>query len=116
MLVAACTQAQPPDGSPKDERGRTLLMIAYSPEKAQLFDKLAAEFDRQSRGYSVRATKLEMADMLAGAVEGKFTAISPDSAIWLESLDQAWLAADSSRWPIVGSLSRYAISPVVIAM
>jgi Ca-activated chloride channel homolog len=115
--LAACTdnQTTSPSG-PKDGSGRTVLTIAYSPEKTQLFDKLVGAFNKQSKGYSVTATKVEMADMLAQATDGKFTAISPDSAIWLTSLDQTWITADPNRSPIVGSLSRYAISPVVVAL
>ena len=117
IILAACTDGQPTDTpAPRDDKGRTVLSVAYSPEKAQLFDRLVGEFNKQSKAYSVKSTKLEMADMLTQAADGKFTAISPDSAIWLGSLDQAWLAADSSRSPIVGSLSRYALSPVVVAM
>jgi Ca-activated chloride channel family protein len=117
LALAACTTGQP-TGTPgaRDDRGRAVLSVAYSPEKAQLFDKLVGAFNSQSKGYSVSTTKLEMADMLAQAAEGKFTAMSPDSAIWLGTLDQAWLAADSTRSPIVGSLARYALSPVVVAM
>ncbi len=76
IAVAACTnnQSTTPSG-PKDSQGRTVLTVAYSPEKAQLFDKLVGEFNKQSKGYSVAATKLEMADMLSQATEGKFTAI-----------------------------------------
>jgi len=116
LVLAACEQASTSDPAvAKDERGRVILAVAYSPEKAQLFDRLVAEFNKQSQRYVVRATKLDTAEMLSQALEGKYAAISPDSAIWLGSLDQSWLAPDSTRSPLVGSLSRYALSPVVIA-
>lgn len=101
--------------SDRDERGRPLLTLAYSPEKAQLFERLVGEFNKQNPRYAVRAIKVEMTDMLSQAVEGRFAAISPDSAIWLGTLDQAWLAAEPDRANLVGSLSRFALSPVVIA-
>lgn len=105
-----------PTTAPKDDRGRTVLSVAYSPEKAQLFTRLVTEFNKQSKSYSVQATKLEMDEMLPQALEGRFTAISPDSAVWLGSLDQQWLAQDPNRANLVGSLDRFALSPVVIAM
>src|SRR5450756_2027380 len=65
ILLAACTNAATTDkSSPRDERGRIVLTMAYSPEKAQLVEKLVGEFNKQSQAYSVKATKLEMADML----------------------------------------------------
>ncbi len=100
----------------RDERGRTVLTVAYSPEKAQLFERLVAEFNQRNPRYAVRATKLEVEEMLQQALAGNFVAISPDSAIWLGSLDQAWLAQAPDRANLVGSLSRYALSPVVIAI
>lgn len=103
-------------GQTRDGRGRLILQVAYSPEKAVLFERLVEEFNARSEGFSIRATKLEMDEMLSQALEGRFAVISPDSAIWLGPLDQAWLAQDSSRANLVGSLSRYALSPVVVAM
>ncbi|MHB1133741.1 MAG: VWA domain-containing protein [Chloroflexota bacterium] len=99
----------------RDSRGRPVLTVAYSPEKAQLFERVVGEFNRQNSRYSVRATKVDMADMLSQASAGDFAAISPDSAIWLGNLDQQWLAGGEDRANLVGSLSRYALSPVVIA-
>ena len=118
LLLAACEgdATSTPSAVQKDDRGRVVLEVAYSPEKAQLFERLVGEFNKQSQRYAVRGTKLEMADMLVGAVDGRFTAISPDSAIWLGPLDQSWQAKDPNRAPLVGSLSRYALSPVVVAM
>ena len=117
--LAECDQplGPTPGGTPaaKDERGRPYLDVAYSPEKAQLFERLVAEFNKQNPHYAVRATKLDVDEMLTQATAGRFAAISPDSAIWLGPLDQAWLAEGENRSPIVGSLSRYALSPVVIA-
>ena len=116
-LLAACDDGgvSPGKAGTRDDKGRVVLTVAYSPEKAQLFERLVAEFNKQSQRYAVQATKLEMADLLALALEGRFGAISPDSAVWLGPLDQAWLAGDPKRSPLVGTLSRYALSPVVIA-
>ena len=102
--------------SARDSRGRLVLTVAYSSEKAALFERLVKAFNDLNPRYTIRATKLEMDEMMAQAPEGKFTAISPDSAVWLAPLDHTWLAEDSSRANLVGSLSRYALSPVVVAM
>ncbi|MHB9093005.1 MAG: hypothetical protein ACYC7H_16470, partial [Chloroflexota bacterium] len=90
-MLSPSDMTQPGQNVAKDDRGRVVLNVAYSPEKATLFERLVAEFNKQNQRYSLKATKLEMADMLAQAPEGRFTAISPDSAVWLGSLDQAWL-------------------------
>ncbi len=99
----------------KDDKGRLVLTVAYSPEKAQLFERLVGEFNKQNQRYAIRAVKVDMTDMLSQALEGSYAAISPDSAIWLGSLDQQWQDQDASRANIVGSLSRFALSPVVVA-
>lgn len=104
--------SQPSD---RDDKGRLVLSLAYSPEKAQLFERLVGEFNKHNQRYSVRAIKVDMTDMLSQAQEGRYAAISPDSAIWLGTLDQEWQTADPNRANLVGSLSRFALSPVVIA-
>ena len=116
-LVAACDQSPPapPAQGQRDDRGRIVLTVAYSPEKSALFERLVTEFNKENREYAVLATKLEMADMLPRALAGEFTAISPDSAIWLGTLDQQWLAQKQDNVSLVGTLSRFALSPVVIA-
>ena len=106
----AAPQAPPP-GS---------LTIAYSPEKGPLFLKLVEAFNRSpSRpegAPQIHAVKLDMADMLEEAVAGEFAAISPDSSVWLAQLDRLWQERNQGASPLVGSISRYALSPVVIAM
>lgn len=116
MLAGPSSPSTPASDAPKDDRGRTIISLAYSPEKAQLFTRLVTEFNKQSKEYSVQATSLEMDAMLPQALEGRFAAISPDSAVWLGSLDQEWLAKAPNRANLVGSLDRFALSPVVVAM
>jgi len=117
IALSQCSEesSSPERASTRDGRGRLVLTVAYSPEKAELFERLVAEFNQKSQGFSIRATKLEMDEMMDEALHGQYIAISPDSAIWLGPLDQAWLAEDSTRANLVGSLSRYALSPVVVA-
>ncbi len=42
--------------------------------------------------------------------------MSPDSSIWLGQVDRAWADAHGGEGTLVGATTRYAVSPVVIAM
>jgi Ca-activated chloride channel family protein len=57
-----------------------------------------------------------MADMLRSAVGGEIAAISPDSSVWLAQLDRMWQEGEPGASPLVGSITRYALSPIVIAV
>jgi Ca-activated chloride channel family protein len=98
------------------------LTIAYSPEKADLFKTLVADFNAQNQKAAdgtqlvVKTTELDPDSIVAGAVAGNFQAISPDSSIWLGQVDRAWADAHSGEGTLVGATTRYAVSPVVIAM
>ncbi len=94
------------------------MTVAYSPEKEPLFLKLVEEFNRSRSPDvpSIRAVKSDMADMLEEAVAGRFAAISPDSSVWLAQLDRMWQKRNPGASPLVGYMTRYALSPVVIAM
>jgi len=94
------------------------LTIAYSPEKEDLFLKLVIEFNlsRPPTVPPVHPIRLEMADMLKDAVDGEIAAMSPDSSIWLDTVDRMWQKRNPGAPPLVGDTTRYAVSPIVIAM
>ena len=98
------------------------LTIAYSPEKADLFKALVADFNAQNpkapdgTRLSAKTVELEPDAMAAGAVAGNFQAMSPDSSVWLGQVDRAWADAHNGEGALVGATTRYAVSPVVIAM
>jgi Ca-activated chloride channel family protein len=98
------------------------LTIAYSPEKADLFKALVADFNAQNvqapdgARLVIKTMELEPDAMAAGAVAGDFQAMSPDSSIWLGQVDRAWADAHGGEGTLVGATTRYAVSPVVIAM
>jgi len=98
------------------------LTIAYSPEKADLFKSLVDSFNAQGNKtpsgspMTVKTVELEPDVMIAGAVAGDFQAMSPDSSVWLGQADRAWADAHNGQGALVGATTRYAVSPVVIAM
>ncbi len=92
------------------------LDLAYSPEKDALMQDLVARFNKANYKtpsglpMKINATKLDAADIVEQARAGKFTAINPDSSLWLAQID-----AGLDR-PLVGEATRFAVTPVVIAM
>ena len=106
--------ATPPSGA--------TLTVAYSPEKAALFEELVRRFNDQKlktdqgESMTVRSVELEPEAMIEGALAGDFQAISPDVSIWLDQLDREWMEQTGGESPLVGETVRYAVSPVVIAM
>ena len=98
------------------------LTIAYSPEKAELFKSLVDSFNAQGlkspqgARLTVKTVELDPDAMVAGAVAGDFQAMSPDSSVWLGQVDRAWADAHGGEGTLVGATTRYAVSPVVIAM
>lgn len=99
---------------PQSDATLRSIRIAYSPEKAKLFEELVASYNRQAT-VKIEAVKLEWPDMLEAVPKGSLVAVSPDSSIWLEALDRAWLDAHPDTTSVVGTTSRFATSPVVIA-
>jgi len=99
-----------------------VLDIAYTPEKDVLFRELVRRFNSstprtpQGKPISVQATSLDAEAMVEAVLAGSFDAISPDSSIWLTQLDVAWRKQQNSQASVVGEMTRYAVSPVVIAM
>ncbi|MBI3732522.1 MAG: VWA domain-containing protein [Chloroflexi bacterium] len=90
--------------------------LAYSPEKAALMKEVIARFNGAGfklpggQTMTIDATAMDAEEMVDAARGGRFTAISPDSSLWLAQLDAG---RDS---PLVGEVARYAVTPVVIAM
>ncbi|MBM3130031.1 MAG: VWA domain-containing protein [Chloroflexi bacterium] len=92
------------------------LDLAYSPEKDALMQDIIARFHKANyktpSGLPMKiiATKMDAADIVDAARAGKFTAISPDSSLWLAQIDAGRERA------LVGESSRFAVTPIVIAM
>ena len=106
----------------------TGLRLAYSPEKQVLFEALVADFNAQgltsADGQPMRVTAVQMDPeaMIDAALAGEVQAIVPDSSVWLDVLDRTYAQRVTSE-EIVGSqarltseVTRWAVSPVVIAM
>ena len=104
------------------------LTVAYSPEKAALMRTLADKFnaqkqktpDRQAMAVQlVEVTPEEMVNQaLAGS--GGFQALTPDSSLWLDQLNNRWAQSQATEPGAIeprltGAPVRYAISPIVIA-
>ncbi len=92
------------------------LDLAYSPEKDALMQDLIARFHKANYKtpsglpMKINATKMDAADIVDAARAGKFTAISPDSSLWLAQIDAGRERA------LVGEAARFAVTPIVIAM
>jgi Ca-activated chloride channel family protein len=100
------------------------LVVAYSPEKEEVFTTLVDGFNAQAaetpdgEQMRVEVAKLDPEAMIDTALDGSanFQALTPDSAVWLGQLDAAWSRqAGEETATAVGETVRYAISPVVIA-
>jgi len=98
------------------------LKIAYSPEKARLFNTLTAGFNAEhfetasGEVMQIEASEMDPETMIAAAVSGEVQAVNPDSSIWLEQIDRAWRSHTHTDASLIGDTVRYAVSPVVIAM
>ncbi|MCB0149095.1 MAG: substrate-binding domain-containing protein, partial [Caldilineaceae bacterium] len=108
------------------------LTIAASPVMAPVLADLAETFNAQAQrapdGKSLRVsvTPYDPEAMVRTAVQSPpFQAISPDSTLWLDRLEQLWAAraaegAESeAAMPIgqrrISAQTRYAVSPIVLA-
>ncbi len=104
------------------------LRLAYSPEKQVFFEALVADFNQQhltsSTGETLEITalRLEPEAMVEAALAGDVDAIVPDSSIWLDALDRAYQERQieqegiGTAGSITSDVTRWAVSPVVIAM
>ncbi|MEM4723458.1 MAG: substrate-binding domain-containing protein, partial [Candidatus Hadarchaeum sp.] len=108
----------------RDIRGENTvtLEIAYSPEKQALFEELVKRFNAarpripSGKRITVVATAMEPRTMIGAALAGRFQALCPDSSLWLTQLDLDWQAQQQTEASIIGETTRFAVSPVVIAM
>ncbi len=107
------------------------LTVAVSPGMASAFQELAGQFNRQQRrtpdgkAMQVQTMVLAPEKMVEQSLDlPPFQALSPDSSLWLNQLEQRWTelqeagAGEDAQIPI-GDLRfsnpvRYATSPVVI--
>ena len=100
------------------------FVLAYSPEKEEVFTRLVSAFNDQLAAQGAPANgvlpieivRYEPDLMIEAALEGKLQAISPDSSVWLNTLDSEWAKRTGRTSPLVGQTERYAVSPIVIAM
>jgi len=101
---------------------QVVLEAAYSPEKQPLFEELVKRFNAGRRRtpsgkrISITAHEMEPEAMINAALAGQFHILSPDSSVWLSQLEAAWWQQQPSEVSIVGETTRFAVSPVVIAM
>ncbi len=120
VVVLVCSSlfffGQVAPSAPSSSSTTATLELAYSPEKEALMQDLVARFNRagyrtpSGRAMTIHATKMDAADIVDAARAGQFTAVSPDSSFWLTQID-----AGLDR-PLVGESTRFAVTPVVIAM
>ncbi len=110
-----------------DSRNATLV-IAYSPEKAMLMQSLADKFNSQKQKTPDRQTmqialvEVTPEEMVNQALAGgdRFQALSPDSSLWLDQLNNRWAqtqqtAPGAIEPRLTGTPVRYAVTPIVIA-
>jgi Ca-activated chloride channel family protein len=100
------------------------LTVAYSPEKEPVFAALVDRFNEQrletpeGERMWVEPVELDSETMVEAVLDGSatFQAMTPDSAVWLGQLDEAWGEQTGGDAAAVGETVRYAVSPVAIAM
>jgi len=113
-IVFLVSVATSPEATPAPNAA--VLSLAYSSEKDELMRDIIARFNRSNYKtpsgltMTIVATKMDAADIVDAARAGKFTAISPDSSLWLAQVD-----AGRDR-PLVSESTRFAVTPVVIAL
>ena len=106
-----------------------ILQLAYSPEKQVLFEALVKEFNAQQlpsadgNTFQIQAVVMEPDAMVQAALSGEVQAIAPDSSIWLDILDREYGSRATTAeenlggsTPLVTEVTRWGVSPVVIAM
>jgi Ca-activated chloride channel family protein len=104
------------------------LRLAYSPEKQVLFEKLVADYNAQQLvsadgdTMQVSAVQMDPEAMIEAALASEVQAIVPDSSVWLDLLDRTYAEkvtpaeVVSSQARLTSEVTRWAVSPVVIAM
>ena len=109
MILLASEQPERVVGGPS--RG---MKVAYDPNKARLFEELLNAYNAGAR-VKIQGVELEIQQIAETIPTGELVAVSPDSAVWLEGFDRAWLEANPSGSSVLGTTVRYATTPVVIA-
>jgi len=101
---------------------KVALEVVYSPEKQVVFEELVKRFNAgrprtpSGKRITIIASQMEPEAMIQAALAGQFQVLSPDSSIWLSQLELGWWEQQQSETSIVGDTTRFAVSPVVIAM
>ena len=128
MIIGQQANKSATSPTPAVDARAASLTVAYSPEKAALMRTLADKFnaqkqktpDRQAMAVQlVEVTPEEMVNQaLAGS--GGFQALTPDSSLWLDQLNNRWAQSQATEPGAIeprltGAPVRYAISPIVIA-
>jgi len=128
MIIGQQANKSATSPTPAVDARTASLTVAYSPEKAALMRTLADKFnaqkqktpDRQAMAVQlVEVTPEEMVNqVLAGG--GGFQALTPDSSLWLDQLNNRWAQGQATEPGAIeprltGAPVRYAISPIVIA-
>lgn len=130
IFFPANKSAAPESSAQQPDSRNAGLVIAYSPEKAELIKALADGFNAQREkapdGQTMEIRLLEMTpeDMVNRTLsgDGAFQAITPDSSLWLDQLNRRWAQNQPSQGEagtiartLTGEPVRYAVSPIVIA-
>lgn len=115
------------------EPDSAVLTVAVSPVMAPVLDELASQFNEQQlrapdgKSLKVAVAPYDPEEMVSLAQSHPpFQAISPDSSLWLDRLEQQWAAgaegggqASDVAMPIaqrrIAAQQRYAVSPIVLA-
>jgi Ca-activated chloride channel family protein len=119
-----------PDLAPSSayQQATPVLRVAYSPEKQVLFERLVAEFNQQNLTNSdgdpliVNPVQMDPETMVEAVLSGEVQAIVPDSSVWLDVLDRTYAERVAtqdtvgSQARLTSEVTRWAVSPVVIAM
>jgi Ca-activated chloride channel family protein len=128
MIIGQQANKSATSPTPAVDARAASLTVAYSPEKAALMRTLADKFnaqkqktpDRQAMAVQlVEVTPEEMVNQaLAGS--GGFQALTPDSSLWLDQLNNRWAQSKATEPGAIeprltGAPVRFAISPIVIA-
>ena len=128
MIIGQQANKSATSPTPAVDARAASLTVAYSPEKAALMQTLADKFnaqkqktpDRQAMAVQlVEVTPEEMVNQaLAGS--GGFQALTPDSSLWLDQLNNRWAQSQATEPGAIeprltGAPVRFAVSPIVIA-
>ena len=128
MIIGQQANKSATSPTPAVDARAASLTVAYSPEKAALMRTLADQFnaqkqktpDRQAMAVQlVEVTPEEMVNQaLAGS--GGFQALTPDSSLWLDQLNNRWAQSQATEPGAIeprltGAPVRFAVSPIVIA-